>query len=146
MRFLAPSALSKAKYIQRFAIGGNPYAIRIFLGDVPDQDAPLLFEETPTQVGLVYNFSGPITSRGVGAEGCANCETQQAEGALNSGQVILTDYLVENITKRRQQRGLTLQSLTCDEVVDYLKTNLHWRITDVSTCLSCTFVVSLGRK
>lgn len=117
--------------IKRFALGGDPYIVRIFLGDVPD-GPPFYFAETPTEVGFVYNFSGSVTSRGVGADGCENCRAQREEGALLSGQVILTDYLVENITKERTLRGLTLQSLSREQVIEYLKKNLHWRISDVS--------------
>ena len=115
----------------RFALGGYSYIIRIFLGDVPE-GPPYYFEDTPTEVGFVYNFSSPVTGRGTGPEGCENCKTQEATGALSSGQVILTDYLAENIAKQRQLRGAPLTSLARDEVIAYLKRNLHWRISDVS--------------
>ena len=119
----------------RFALGGHPYLIRIFLGDVPE-GPPFYFKDSPTQIGLVYNFSAPVTGRGTGPEGCENCKTQQMKGALSSGQVILTDHLVENIAKEKEQRGLTLTSLSRDEVVAHLKKNLHWRISDVSLPLA----------
>jgi hypothetical protein len=51
---------------------------------------------------------------------------------MSTGQVILTDYLVEHITKSIESRGLTLESLAREDVVAYLKANLHWRVTDVS--------------
>ena len=79
-----------------------------------------------------------MQGRGIGPEGCANCRRQQQEGALSSGQVVLTDYLAENIYKGIEQRGLTLGSLSREDVINYLQTNLHWRIMDVSLSLTCT--------
>ncbi|KAH6723255.1 putative tyrosinase [Leptodontidium sp. MPI-SDFR-AT-0119] len=114
----------------RFALEGYPYIIRIFLGDVPEGPS-FYFEDTPTQVGCVYNFSAPAEFRGDGPEGCANCHRQKQDHELSTGQVILTDYLVEHITKSIQDRGLTLQSLSREDVVEYLKKNLHWRISDI---------------
>ncbi|KAH7354961.1 putative tyrosinase [Rhexocercosporidium sp. MPI-PUGE-AT-0058] len=114
----------------RFALEGYPYTIRIFLGDVPEGPS-FYFEDTPTQVGCVYNFSAPAEFRGDGPEGCANCHRQKQDHELSTGQVILTDYLVEHITKSIQDRGLTLQSLSREDVVEYLRKNLHWRISDI---------------
>ena len=116
----------------RFAVDGYPYSIRVFLGDVPQQDS-MLFADTPTQLGMVYNFSSPKEARGMGPEGCEYCEKQQADHALSAGQVILTDYLVENITKSIALRGITLRSLDPADVIPYLRENLHWRVMDVST-------------
>merc|ERR1711977_79142 len=114
----------------RFALDGYPYVIRIFLGDVPEGGS-FYFEDTPTQVGCVYNFSAPAEFRGDGPEGCANCHRQKQDHELSTGQVILTDYLVEHITKNIQERGLNLQSLSREDVVGYLRKNLHWRISDI---------------
>ncbi|CZS88976.1 uncharacterized protein RAG0_00474 [Rhynchosporium agropyri] len=135
-----PHAHSDEKWIEndyivnvlfdRFALEGYPYVVRIFLGDVPEGPS-FYFEDTPTQVGCVYNFSAPAEFRGDGPEGCANCHRQKQDHELSTGQVILTDYLVEHITKSIQDRGLTLQSLSRADVVAYLKTNLHWRISDI---------------
>ena len=127
----ASSPVAAAYIAPRFALGGYPYAIRVFLGDVP-QTGSLLFDQTPTQLGMVYNFSGPTEARGMGPEGCEYCDKQKAEQALSSGQVILTDYLVENIIKQETLRNIPLRTLNPDEVIPYLKENLHWRVTDVS--------------
>jgi hypothetical protein len=54
---------------------------------------------------------------------------------LSTGQVILTDYLVEHITKGIRARGMLLASLEKADVIAFLKENLHWRITDVSFTL-----------
>jgi hypothetical protein len=49
-----------------------------------------------------------------------------------TGQVIITDTLVEHIRRQITNRDMQLQSLGREDVVTYLKTNLHWRVTDVS--------------
>ncbi len=79
----------------------------------------------------------------MGPEGCEYCEKQKAEQALSSGQVILTDYLVENITKQRALRNMTLGTLEPNEVIPYLKENLHWRISDVSSSSSPTHSIPI---
>jgi len=117
----------------RFALEGRPFSITFFLGDVPDHSA-YDFADDPTAISRVYNFSSKVENRGVDASGCGNCQKQKDGGALFSGQVILTDYLIERIEQAESVRGLTLSSLEPEEVVPYLKANLHWRITDVSFC------------
>lgn len=104
------------------------------MGDVPENSA-YDFADDVTAISRVYNFSSEVEGRGVDESGCANCKQQRDEHALFSGQVILTDYLIERITLGEAQRGLTLTSLDRDEVVEYLKKNLHWRITDVGLFL-----------
>lgn len=115
---------------RRFALEGRPFSITFFLGDVPNHSA-YDFADDLTAISRVYNFSSNAEGRGVDASGCGNCKEQRDSGALFSGQVILTDYLIERITQAEAHRGLTLTSLEPEEVVPYLKANLHWRITDV---------------
>lgn len=116
----------------RFALGGNPYLVRIFLGDVPP-GPPFYFADTPTQVGLVYNFSSPPLGRGTGEEGCQNCARQREAGHLSTGQLVLTDYLAEWVRKGLQGRdGERLGGLGREEVGRWLRKELHWRISDVS--------------
>lgn len=67
----------------------------------------------------------------MGPEGCEYCKVQEVEHALSAGQVILTDYLIEHVTKQKTLRGIPLRSLDKDQVIHYLKENLHWRVTDV---------------
>ncbi len=104
----------------RFALGGHPYSIRIFLREF-SLDGSLLFQDTPTQLGLVYNFSGPTEARGMGPEGCEYCKVLEAEHPLSAGQVVLTDYVIEHITKQRTLRGVSLRSLDKDQLIPYLK-------------------------
>lgn len=119
---------------RRFALNGRPYSITFFLGDVPENSA-YDFSDDTAAISRVYNFSSEVEGRGVDESGCENCKQQQDEHALYSGQVILTDYLIERITLGEAQRGLTLTCLDEEEVVAYLKINLHWVITDVGLSL-----------
>jgi hypothetical protein len=107
--------------------------VRIFLGDVPQGDnVSFSYKNTPTQVGNVFNFSSPSNVIGTNTSGCNNCKRQEQNHALMTGQVIITDTLVEHIRRQITNRGMQLQSLGREDVVTYLKTNLHWRVTDVS--------------
>jgi tyrosinase len=117
----------------RFALGGRPFVVRIFLGDVPDgNNVSFSFANTPTQVGNVFNFSSPSSVIGSNTSGCNNCKRQEQTHARMTGQVIITDTLVEHIQRQITQQGMQLHSLAREDVVAYLKKNLHWRITDVS--------------
>ncbi|KAF2501891.1 Di-copper centre-containing protein [Lophium mytilinum] len=130
----APASWQSNDYVvnvvyERFALEGRPYSITFFLGDVPSTSA-YDFADDLTAIGRVYNFSSEVEGRGVDESGCASCKELRDENALSSGQVILTDYLIERITLGEAQRGLTLGSLDQVEVIEYLRKNLHWRITD----------------
>ena len=81
----------------------------------------------------MYNFSGPSEARGIGPEGCDYCKVQEAEHALSAGQVVLTDYLIEHVTKQRPLRGIPLRSVDKGQVIPYSKENLHWRVTDIGS-------------
>ncbi|KAL9050230.1 MAG: hypothetical protein Q9162_006765 [Coniocarpon cinnabarinum] len=115
----------------RFALDGKPYMVRVFLGDVPP-GPPWYFSENPNEVGLVYTFSSPRETIGGEGHQCANCERQRQSHTLNTGQIILTDPLVHRIVNHVRQRGQLLQSLEREEVVPYLQTNLHWRVSDIN--------------
>ena len=111
--------------------------VRIFLGDVTQgENGSFNFGDTPTQIGSVYNFSAPSSATGSGPSGCGNCQKQEQEHALCTGQVIITDPLVEHIQREITSGGMQLRSLDREEVVEYLKTNLHWRITMVGLHVS----------
>ena len=107
--------------------------VRIFLGDVPQGgNVSFSYENTPTQVGNVFNFSSPSNVIGADTSGCNNCKRQEENHARMTGQVIITDPLVEHIQRQLTHGGMQLHSLGREDVVAYLKTNLHWRVTDVS--------------
>lgn len=88
--------------------------------------------DTPTQIGLVYTFSNDEQGRGFDETGCENCGQRREARVLSTGQIILTDHLIEHIKRHTVERNLRLDNLSREEVVDYLRTNLHWRVSDVS--------------
>jgi hypothetical protein len=52
---------------------------------------------------------------------------------LTTGQVVLTDFLVESIRgKKKGKNGVCLDDFKKENVAGWLKDNLHWRVTDVS--------------
>lgn len=127
--------LSSCRLTQRsrFALGGQPFLVRIFIGDVPQgTDVSFSYADTPTQVGNVFNFSSPSSVIGTNTSGCNNCKRQEQNRALMTGQVIITDTLVEHVQRQVTCQGTALHSLGREDVVAYLKTNLHWLVTDVS--------------
>jgi tyrosinase len=84
------------------------------------------------QVGCVYNFSSPSNATGSDERGCENCQRQEQKHTLMTGQVIITDPLVDHIVQQQNNRGMQLRSLGREDVVAYLKQNLHWRITELN--------------
>lgn len=106
------------------------YSVTFFLGDVPG-DKVFDFAEDETAISRVYNFQSPAEYRGSDESGCSSCKEAELERELLSGQVILTDYLIERIYNGDEYQGLVLSSLDRQEVVPYLQKNLHWRISDV---------------
>lgn len=79
----------------RFALGGRPYTIHIFVGKVPDQ-LPYTFDAPEgSLVGQVYTFLSPADQLGTEAEvGCGNCHSQEAARVMSSGTVVLTNALI----------------------------------------------------
>ncbi|KAI9750729.1 MAG: hypothetical protein M4579_006330 [Chaenotheca gracillima] len=121
----------------KFALDGKPFIIYIFIGNVPDKDAPSDAVEYKNAVGQIYNFVAPIRSIGVDDEaGCANCKTQAKEKAELAGQVVLTNALITRWKQRlvhenNQDENQVLQSMNPEDVAPFLKTNLHWRIAGI---------------
>lgn len=60
---------------------------------------------------------------------------------MASGQVILTDDLIARIYNPGIDGSLKLDSMARETVVESLKKNLHWRISDV--CYPAPILVAL---
>lgn len=124
----------------RFALGGRPYTIHIFVGRVPDR-LPYTFDDPEgSLVGQVYTFSSPADRQGTSELGCVNCRTQEAAEIESSGTVVLTNALITRWknqlvhTPRQRLEGepeipRVLASMEPEDVVPFLKTNLRWRVT-----------------
>jgi tyrosinase len=97
-----------------FELGGS-FSVLIFVGTVPDD--PKQWLTSPSCVGIhdVYAGSAPHDSDSRG-----DCEVE--------GYVRLKGGLLEQ---------LGASELTPDVVVPYLKSELHWRVLNVSFTLMC---------
>ncbi|KAF0317000.1 tyrosinase [Colletotrichum asianum] len=131
---------------EKFALGGRMFVVDIFIGKVPSQP-PYDFEETDSLVGQVVNFSSQLPSPELA--GCGNCRAQEAERVLSSGRVVLTNAL---ITRYKQQSVHTpehpdgirvLGGMDPDHVVEFLKDNLHWRVTSEGELVDIAALESL---
>lgn len=89
-------------------------------------------------VGEIYNFVAPIKQETGTPGGCANCKAQAKENSESTGQIVLTNALMTRfkqklIHENREIDDDVLGSMEREEVERFLKRNLHWRITDVSS-------------
>lgn len=102
---------------QKHALGGQ-YQVHVFLGPVPEEEATVSYSVSPYHVGT---FS-PLGQ----AEGtkCGKCKSDQAAYTEVSGQIPLTIALAE-----RYFSGV-LSSFDEEQVIKYLKVNLHWEVVD----------------
>ncbi|KAJ4258014.1 hypothetical protein NW762_008151 [Fusarium torreyae] len=119
---------------EKFALNGRGYRIDIFIGKVPDQ-APYNFQEVDSLVGQVVNFSSEVPD--AETRGCANCRKQQAEKVQSTGRVILTNALITRFknqlehTPARENGINVLRGMNPENVIPFLRDNLHWRVTSM---------------
>ena len=119
----------------RFALGGQPFAVLFCIGAAPNNDDSSDSITTKSIVGEVYNFVAPSLKDK--ESGCSNCKAQEEEGVEVTGQVVLTNAL---LTRYKQQvihsnasnSNQVLESIEPEAVKDFLRNNLHWRIVGVS--------------
>jgi len=95
---------------------GKSFGVLIFLGDVPND--PSHWRRCDSFVGTHYAFVNSAASQ------CGNCRNQAEE--YSEGFV----HLNSTIAKRSG-----LSSYEPEEVLPYLKENLHWRIQAVRILL-----------
>jgi tyrosinase len=118
----------------RFALNGRGYRIDIFIGKVPSQ-APYIFQEVDSLVGQVVNFSSEVPPEDT--RGCDNCRKQQAEKVQSTGRVILTNALITRFknqlvhTPSREDGVTVLGGMDPENVIPFLRDNLHWRVTSM---------------
>lgn len=102
----------------RFAFGGYPFNIQIFLEAV---DGTRTFE-VEQYVANAYNFSSPAVINGV--EVCTNCTNLEGGNVKVSAYAPITSFLHRMIEEKR------LASLE-EENVNKLLKGLYWRITSL---------------
>ncbi|KAG8667848.1 hypothetical protein FPOAC2_13050 [Fusarium poae] len=119
---------------EKFALNGRGYRIDIFIGKVPSQ-APYIFQEVDSLVGQVVNFSSEVPPEDT--RGCDNCRKQQAEKVQSTGRVILTNALITRFknqlvhTPSREDGVTVLGGMDPENVIPFLRDNLHWRVTSM---------------
>ena len=112
--------------------------MHILIGEVPKRDTPDDGIEYKNVVGDVYNFVAPISEGDSISGGCANCKAQAEKKLQCTGQIVLTNALVTRYKQRLLHENRysgtdndVLASMKPEDVVPFLKRNLHWRISDV---------------
>ncbi|KAF7890194.1 hypothetical protein EAF00_008509 [Botryotinia globosa] len=92
------------------------YRVRIFLGD---------FNSDPTTWATEQSTIGTFSSFGKNPEttGCGKCIKDEARSLMISGTVPLTPILL------KLYKNGDLGSLETENVIPYLRQNLHWRVT-----------------
>ncbi|KAK6543666.1 hypothetical protein TWF694_000404 [Orbilia ellipsospora] len=107
---------------ERFELGGRPFTIHIFIGDFNPDSRTWMKEKS--RVGGIYNFVAGVQRQD--GSNCSNCEQQQHDHTIVTGQVSLTTALLDDVEDPNNH----LNSLIPEEIIPYLQRNLHWRITD----------------
>ncbi|KAI1390406.1 uncharacterized protein F4822DRAFT_401841 [Hypoxylon trugodes] len=105
----------------RHALGGDPYTIHFYLGDVAGHE-PLSPSLHPHHVGSVSTFS--FRAQREGTVHCGSCVQQAEKGVLSTAQVPLTIAL-HKIASNPSIPGLS--EISPNVVETYLRDNLRWR-------------------
>ncbi|GAB1312862.1 tyrosinase [Madurella fahalii] len=127
----------------RFALGGVPYTLHLFIGDksqVDNYDGAL--QGHPQHVGLLYTFSNPVFGAGAAQGGCEGCRVKSTAGTKSRGQVPITAALMARIPPsgvNRHELGtphgihpFPREELEERAVEEYLEKHLHWRVRTLS--------------
>lgn len=104
---------------EKHSLGGE-YLVHVFLGPVPRDELTHLYTASPFHVGTFTPLGQSVDT------GCGKCQRDQAARTEITGQIPLTIALVE-----RYFAGM-LDGFSENQVVEYLKQNLHWEVTDAS--------------
>ncbi|KAK0712469.1 common central domain of tyrosinase-domain-containing protein [Lasiosphaeria miniovina] len=132
----------------RFAFGGAPYILHLFIGDKSVLDGYTdRLEEHQQHVGLVCTFTSAAPAGGEAdseGDGCGACKKKSAEGTKSRAQVPITGAMMARIPPRGSNHGeleishgiypFPAQELEKPRVEDYLEEYLHWRVRSV--CIS----------
>jgi len=130
---------------EKMGFRGQTFTISVFIGRVPST-VPFDFHDPENSlVGQVYNFTSPDE----GETRCENCAEQAVNHTLATGRIVLTNSL---ITRWKQALVHTpepadgvrvLGSMEPTDVVEFLKANLHWRVTGASGLVEVAEIPSI---
>lgn len=120
--------------------------IHIFIGEVPAKPPYTTHDLTVTNylVGEVVNLSAE-TPADESTPGCGSCRNQEMDRAKATGRVILTNALITRWKNEihHNKAPHVLQSMEREDVVNFLKTNLHWRVTSMGQPVDLNRIPSL---
>lgn len=116
----------------RFAFNGS-FNIHLFIGDI-DEDQSNRFITKKNEVGFTTVFATASSAP------CANCVTQRENDLIYEDAIPITpalfSYLASNPAAEDDGPAMNLrilQSFEPGQVVDFLKKNLAWRVTDMAS-------------
>jgi hypothetical protein len=120
----------------RYAFDGS-FNVHLFVGHVKDNQ-PERYITKKNEAGFTGVFCSPQNN----LSGCSNCVQQRQEDIVIQDTIPLTAFLYSFLTASDRSDTLipqaqkkTIDNLTPEEVVPFLKENLQWRMTDLATNL-----------
>ena len=112
-----------------FALHGRPYNIKLYLSDSASASSQII------PIGTVYTFTTPLDHledrEGREEGGCVNCNQQAESNKTRTAQIPITRVLLEHAKDDR----MPLASMETDDVREYLKKWLKWKVVEVSAYL-----------
>lgn len=100
--------------VEKHCLDG-PFNVPVFLGDF-ERDDPSKWDSTANIVGSFSVLGDPADT------GCGKCQSDRENHSVITGQVPLTLALAERYL------GGELTNLESENVIEYLKKHLHWRV------------------
>ena len=100
----------------KHSLGGD-YFVHVFIGD-PDDNIAESYLTNPTHVATFSTFGQDPST------GCGKCQKAQVNRAEVTGQIPLTIALLERYLAGH------VHGLGPEDVVPFLQTHLHWRVTN----------------
>ncbi|KIX05662.1 uncharacterized protein Z518_03634 [Rhinocladiella mackenziei CBS 650.93] len=116
--------------VEKFALKGT-FVVYVFIGDfTPNQDN---WFQDPSLVDASAIWARDVDENM--ADECPNCQQQLEEDSIYGDTVPLTSRLVDMVEARETQpptpeEGMVLRSLDPEDVIPFLRRNLHWRVVD----------------
>jgi tyrosinase len=97
---------------------GGEYLVHVFLGRVPEEESTVLYTVSPYHVGTFAPLGQSEDTA------CSKCQSDQTASTKITGQIPLTIALAERYFAGQ------LESFQEEDVIEYLKVNLHWEVTN----------------
>lgn len=101
----------------KFAFGGEPFWIRIYLSQDGEKQNP-----STDLITEVYNFSQKPEDA-AGKLACSNCKVSQGKNIKVTANISITPVLLKVL-----QAGKALASLAKDDVLKFLQSRAYWRV------------------